>query len=212
MLTRRSFLHSGLALGTLPLLAPAGFGRKEQPLIAKFETLEARLIAKRAKYVLDLGDKTDKEFLAQIRQAEQDVAAHWSSAKFPPAPAVDLILELRNPGRNAIPLKIGGDDGSLTLALEGHGAVSVTTTFQFTTEYRSGQPVTLQPGESYLLDIKSLTYGFRGVANRAYWTKPGEYTLTAAYHSSGGRRHGGVAATSGPVKLQVVAPKPSETT
>jgi hypothetical protein len=170
--------------------------------------LEARLIARKATYVLNLGGKTEKEFLAQVRRAELDVPAQGSGAKFPPAPAVDLLLELKNPGGNPIPLKIGGDEGTLSLALKGPGAVSVTTTFRFTAEYRFGRPVTLGPGESYLLEIRSLDHGFRGVADRAYWTRPGDYRLTAAYHSSGGRRHRPVAATSGPVKLRVVAPPP----
>ena len=36
------------------------------------------------------------------------------------------------------------------------------------------------PGETHEIELKSLTYGFRGVEKRAFWTAPGEYTLAAS--------------------------------
>lgn len=85
----------------------------------------------------------------------------------------------------------------LDLKLEGPGAQSQTLTPYFTSENRRGETITLQPGKSYTLPINSLKYGMR-YSQRWNWTRPGEYTLTAAYQI------GEVRYEAKPVKLTVV--------
>jgi hypothetical protein len=182
--------------------------------------LEARLIVKKAEYVLDRKGQTAEEY-------------QKAATTRPLLVDVDLVLELRNTSDKPITIWIagdyrqevsqkGGDYVTLTLDLQGPGAVSATVTQRYTRP--ATPPPTLgkiDPGKSFVLPITSLAYGTHGVATfvaqRACWTAPGEYTLTATFktavspappgskeakwaHFDGGL----VTVTSAPVKLKVV--------
>jgi hypothetical protein len=126
-------------------------------------------------------------------------------------------LELRNTGKKEIQNLVGGDGASVILDLKGPGAVHVQWNIPRTLEYRMSKAVALAPGKSHVLTLTSLSFGNRGDSDLAYWTKAGEYTLTATYDTmisplpEGAKEapsfnpgFGHVAATSAPIKLRVI--------
>jgi RNA polymerase sigma factor (sigma-70 family) len=177
-------------------------GKTEPPGVP----LEAKLVAKKATYTLDLGGKTPEEFRNLLKDTEL------------PAPAVDLELEFRNTGDKAITFLVGGfnPDVPLLLKLDGPGAVNKTLrALPNLKPSVSPEQVTLAPGKTHTLPIKSLmTERLNREGTASYWTEPGEYTLTATYKTavspvpagvkvSGG--FGPVEVVSAPVKLKVGA-------
>src|SRR5262249_52018230 len=140
----------------------------------------------------------------------------------PPSPEVDLVLEFQNTGDKEIKFLVGGTnpDIPLLLQLHGHGAVNVTLP-ALNSRMRSLHPeqVSLPPGKSYALAIKSLrtnNVGRNGSAS--YWTEPGEYKLIATYQtavspapkgakeSHWGPGFGMVTLTTSTLELKVVEP------
>ena len=86
-----------------------------------------------------------------------------------------------------------------------------------TADYRASDVVAIAPGKSHVLTLSNLSFGFRGPSHLAYWTKAGEYTLTATYHTmvspmpQGALKapsflpdFGHVSATSATIKLKVI--------
>jgi hypothetical protein len=218
----KSLIGKGLALATLGLVAAGALavseGRRPAPRAPKKATgktdpkgvpLELRLVAKKAKYTLDLGGKTAKEFTKQLKEAVK-------SGIYPAPTAVDLKLELRNNGKKDLQVHVEGDGNLIVLNLRGKGAVSVRPRRVLTQEFRVPKTITIAAGKSYSFPaIKSLIYGFRGVSEQAYWTKAGTYTLTASYQTAvspapkgakdAGNGFGRVLVTSAPLKVKVVA-------
>jgi RNA polymerase sigma factor (sigma-70 family) len=138
--------------------------------------LEARLVAKKDTYALDLGGKTPEEFRKGIENV------------YPATPVVDLELEFRNSGDKEFTFVVGGSnpDIPLLLKLEGPGAVNVTLPAQNAPIARAPfTQVTLAPGKTHTLPITSLMtkrLGRDGTAS--YWLEPGDYTLTATYKTA----------------------------
>jgi len=64
---------------------------------------------------------------------------------------------------------------------------------------KQGKVIRLKPGKSYRIPVTSLWYGHEYWGHLWKWTRPGEYTLTAAYVI------GEVRYEAPPVKLKVVA-------
>jgi RNA polymerase sigma factor (sigma-70 family) len=161
---------------------PSGKQSERQKQEAKSKTdpagvlLEARLVAKRDSYVLDLGGKTPEEFRKGIENV------------YPATPAVDLELEFRNSGDKEFTFVVGGSypDIPLLLKLEGPGAVNVTLPAQNAPGARGlFTKVTLAPGKTHTLPITSLMtkrLGREGTAS--YWLEPGDYTLIATYKTA----------------------------
>jgi hypothetical protein len=135
--------------------------------------VQAKLVAKKATYPLDLDGKSGEDFKKEIKAGEK-------TGKLPKPPVVDLVLELTNASDKEVQLWISGDPVQLTLNLKGPGAVSVMGQRAFTREFRVPKAIALTPGKTHELPITSLTYGFRGVSQQAYWTEPGEYVLEAS--------------------------------
>jgi hypothetical protein len=77
--------------------------------------------------------------------------------------------------------------------------------------------MTLAPGKTYSMPIKSLQHGFRGVSKSTYWTEPGEYTITASFKTAispapkgskeAEKGFGNALLVSEPVKVKVEATK-----
>jgi RNA polymerase sigma factor (sigma-70 family) len=175
--------------------------------------LEARLVAKQDTYTLDRGGKSAEEYAQQVRDAAKRGAPL-------PTPRVELTLELRNTGDKEIKILVGGDGSDVMLDLQGPGAVSVQLLTPSTLEYRASDIVAIAPGKSHVLPLSNLSFGHRVTSDLAYWTKPGDYTLTATYHTAisptpkGAQKapsflpdFGHVAATSAPIKLKVIEKK-----
>ncbi len=198
-------LLGGVALPLLMAGAGAAQGKSEPPGVP----VQAKLLAKQTTYTLDLGGRSPAEFRQALKDAAKD-------GRYPPAPAVDLVLELRNTGDKEVQVWTSGDPVRLMLDLKGKGAVNEALKgIAFTTIFIMPKATTLAPGKSVEIPIKGLAYGMRGASHRSYWLEPGEYTLTASYQTAvapapkgsadaqGG--FGKVVLTSAPVKLQVKA-------
>ncbi len=135
--------------------------------------IEAVLTSKQASYTLDLGGKTADE-------VRKDIEA----GRYPPAPTVDLSLELRNTGDKDLRIRMNGTTNVIDLDLRGPAALSVPLKGRITNHVIvAPMTVTLAPGKSQTVPITSLSYGFKGSHN-AYWLAPGKYTLTAAYKTT----------------------------
>lgn len=189
--------------------APAGVKAKEADK-GKVEPagtpLAARLVAKKDTYVLDRGGKTAEEYAKHVEEAAK-------SGRVVPAPMVDLVLELRNTGDKEIKIWVGGDATKLLLDLNGPGVVRAVPRLAFTLEFRGPTEVTLAPGKTHSLPIARLSFGHRNASNLAYWTRAGDYTLSATYQTAVSPApeksqkvdagFGRVAVTSSSVKLKV---------
>jgi hypothetical protein len=184
---------------------PEGQGKTDPPGV----TLEARLVAKKSTYKLDLEGKTPQE----IRQ-------FLKARRYVPAPQVDLALEFHNTGDKEIKFLVGGmnPDIPLLLQLDGPGAVNVALP-AVSSKMKSMYPmqVSLAAGKSYALTISSLrTRNVGRDGSASYWTQAGDYKLTAIYktavspapkgakESFWNKNFGMVTVTSSPVKLKVV--------
>jgi hypothetical protein len=206
-------IFAGLvAMASIALAAPATAPVRQQQPEQKSKTeppgvpLEARLIAKKDTYGLDLGGKTAAEFRKLIKSSNV------------PAPAVDLELEFRNTGDKDFTFLVGGfaPDIPLLLKLEGPGAVNLSLPAMFVRiPSKPPQKVTLAPGKTHVLPIRGLmTSRLNRDGTASYWTEPGDYTLIATYKTSvspapkgakdNGQGFGQVTVTSAPVKLKVV--------
>jgi hypothetical protein len=155
--------------GSLAVGAPAPGPRPK----AGEGPVAARLVVKKETCTLDRGGMTADRYTDAIKEGAR-------SGKLPPVPEVDLVLELTNTGDKEVQMWDTGDPVVLTLDLKGPGAVSVEPLRPFTSEFRVPTALTLAPGKTHKVAIKSLQYGLRGLSQQAYWTKPGEYTLGAA--------------------------------
>lgn len=129
--------------------------------------LEATLVARQKTYALDLEGDTVEDFSTRIQFGE-DV---------PEPPRVDLLLKLRNTGKENITLH--DPVGMLILYLIGPGALNRPwESKQLGVGGVGGVPnhVTLSPDETHTRLITSLTgEGF------AYWLLPGEYLIGGEY-------------------------------
>jgi hypothetical protein len=161
------------------LAFPVAAAEKPAKEADKSLPIEAVLVAKKSTYTLDLGDKTAKEYRRKI---EADAARD----AFPNPPVVDLVLELRNTSDKEVKVQVGGTLNTLMLKLSGPGALEFALRNRITPKFViAPRTVMLAPGKSVTaMTIKTLSYGYRGIGNRAYWTAPGEYTLKASYQTA----------------------------
>lgn len=160
----------GLLVGGLSAHAQ---GRSEKA--EKVAGLELKISAKQTKYPLLLGGLTAEEFRKLIKRGEM------GEVQMPNPPAVELTIELINTSNKAIEVYTSGDPVFFTLDLKGPGAVTANLARAFTLEFRMPKATTIEPGKSYTTKLTSLSFGHRGAANGAFWTEPGEYTLSATF-------------------------------
>jgi hypothetical protein len=162
------FLLAGLALAGFA----AGAWADEKPKAPDLP-VTATIVAKTATYKLDLGGKTADDFKKELKDAEK-------SGKLPAPPAVEMTLELKNTSKEDVQVWVGGDPFVISLELKGTGAVNVKPQLAFTTDFRGPKPIKIEAGKTHSIPLTSLKYGFRGASEMAYWTEPGEYTLSAS--------------------------------
>ncbi len=159
------------------LLAMQACAAAAGPVAAKPEgkgLLTATLVANKEAYTLDPA-QSGPAFRKQLA----DLSTSGNMA--PPTPAVDLTLRLTNTGNKDLTIPIGGDATQIDLKLAGPGAVTVHNNVMMSMIFRMGKPVTIAPGKDYELKISSLSFGKRNMSEAAYWTEPGDYTLTATF-------------------------------
>jgi hypothetical protein len=179
--------------------------KKDEPKPADLP-VKATLVAKTTTYKLDLAGKTAEEYKKELKDAEK-------SGKVPPPPAVEMTLELKNTSDKDAQVWVGGDPVVIELNLQGKGAVSLKPRLAFTTIFIGPKPVKIEAGKTHSIPVTSLKYGFRGAAEMAYWTEPGEYKLTASIKTGispapkgtkdNGDGFGVVTLTTEPIKIKV---------
>jgi WD40 repeat protein len=163
-------------------------------------SLEARIVSRKETYTLDLGGKTSEEFARQFNREKP----------LPPAPEVDLVLTLRNTTDKELTFE---SNASINLHLVGDGALNHPELPSPPAFPPLRKHVTLAPGETYSVPIKSLD---QGDSQRSYWLVPGEYTLHVSYSTivkpvpEGSREiangWGYSTVRAAPLRLKVVAP------
>jgi hypothetical protein len=133
-----------------------------------------KLLAKKDTYKLEVDEKQLKMLLE---------AARKSASNYPPPPDVDLVLEITNTSDREIQIWTGGDPFQINLQLKGPGALTEKVNRIFTLEFRMPEAKALKPGAKLTIPIKTLAFGMRGQSEYAYWTKPGDYLLTATVNT-----------------------------
>ena len=138
--------------------------RRESPTVS----LEGTVVSRKETYALDLGGKTVAEY-----------ARHFMVGNdLPPSPAVDLVFTIRN--TSATPIVIE-PEGTFFSYLVGDGAVNHPG-LPYQIGFSGNRPppvkVSLSPGETYSIPLKSLTHDYH---QGSFWLLPGEYTLHVSY-------------------------------
>lgn len=140
--------------------------------------VKARLVAPKTTFTLDLNGLTAAEYTKLLINPDL--------GKLPRRPEVEMALELTNTSDKSVQVLIRGSV-ILMLKLEGPGAVRVAPRGDGKTFIEPPDPgdeaVTLAPGKSHFERIPS-SYLTRGgplkISGWAYWTEPGDYTLSAS--------------------------------
>jgi hypothetical protein len=123
-------------------------------------------------FALDLKGKTAKEFRQELVQAKDAL---------PEPPLVNLSLELRNTSDKDLAIHIGSKGSELRMDLKGPGVVTSKTADHFGADFLIPKTVIRKPGQTSELPISRLVFGSRENVQAAYWTEPGEYTLSLQY-------------------------------
>ena len=164
--------------------------------------LQLRLVAKVSTYKLSDG----KELKKELEDAKK-------TGRYPEPPAVDLVLEITNRTDKDVEFWAAGDPVQVFLQLKGPEAVTVKPLVISTLEFRVPKPMTLAAGKTHKVPVTRLRYGHRGISEQAYWSEPGEYTLSATFNTGIKPAPKGVKAeddgfgrvtlTSDPIKVKV---------
>jgi len=199
---RWNLLLSSVALGVMSGAVagdePKG---KDEP---KAGPLVLKIVAKKTTYAWDGGGKTPAEFKKHLEEVAAAIKAGKDpNVKWPPAPPVELTLQITNTGKEDVTVYVGGDPNVFTLELKGPGVFTLSPPLAFTADFRLPRGMKLEPGKSYEIPLKSLTDGFRGASRLVYWTEPGDYTLSATYQLADAGGEKGAVLKSQPIKLKV---------
>jgi RNA polymerase sigma factor (sigma-70 family) len=154
--------------------APRPQGKVEPP----GAPLAAVLKVNKDTYKLDLSGLTAEQF-RKVATASNDFNV---GGPFPPA--VDLVLEVRNTSDKDIQFFTLPDLAEIILDLKGPDALTVEHKGLVPLNRLLPNAVTLGPGKVFTRPIGSLSHGQRDNMLRSYWLAPGEYTLTARFHTS----------------------------
>lgn len=134
--------------------------------------VEARLVVKQAVHVLP-EDRHGEAFRRRIVE-ETD------SDRLPPAPRVNLVLELKNISTEDVMIWPRGAMTTPGLTVDGPGLVEPENlqSFSGSSSGTSVQP-TIKPGKTLRIPIRSLNPA--GDTPQVYWNKPGDYSIRATY-------------------------------
>ncbi len=161
--------------------------------------LTAAIVVNKDSYVLNAA-QSGKAFQDQVNATKN--ARGMGGGRLPQPPAVDLIFRITNTTNAAVTISVGGDDSQMNLDLAGPGAITADNLVAMTMEFRIGNPTTIPAGKTADIKISSLAFGMRGISKFAYWTEPGDYTITATLtYGTSGEKQGTL--TSGAAKVKV---------
>lgn len=134
--------------------------------------VEARLITKRKKYILPK-DRHGDVFRKRIEEETDE-------DDLPAAPAVDLVLELKNVSNEDVMVRPRDAITTPDLEVDGPGVIGPENLTGDSGESSGpGVQPTIAPGSAHRIRIKSLNPG--GGTQFTYWCAPGEYTIKATY-------------------------------
>jgi hypothetical protein len=136
---------------------------------ARFDQKVALAADQTLTVVLDRSGKTADEYRRHLRETRH-------AAKLPPPPALDLALELRNPGSAEKVLYLEDERTNLSLDLQGPGVLRLNVPGDALAPFPL-KPIRLSPGQSKPLPIR-LIDGNREQIQYVYPTEPGDYILT----------------------------------
>jgi hypothetical protein len=176
---------------------------------AEVRPLQLTLHTRADVYALDLGGKTPHEYrdeLTALARALVDQGGQFyrEGRRLPPAPRVDLELEIHNNTDHDMDLFLGGDDG-LRLELVGPGALPVEGPGPEFVLPAAERPVprhvTLAPGQTLVEPFTRLETSHPSRLQRVYWTQAGAYVLRAVWRLPGPA--GPMLLVSNPVRVTV---------
>jgi hypothetical protein len=121
----------------------------------------------RSEYRLEFGGLSAADYLRAAQEG-----------RLPPV-EVGLSLDLHNDGDQPMRIDLDDDRASLRLDLRGPGALAVPAPPGAKAPLNVFGAVALAPGDRKRLVFTRLVDGARGAVRHLYWTKPGDYTLTA---------------------------------
>ncbi len=127
---------------------------------------------------------TAKYTLDPALGSEEDLKKGFAVDKFPNPPKVDLKLVVKNTSDKPVQVWTSGDPVTVELNLKGDGAVSVQPRLAMTADYRSPRSTEVAAGKTIDIPLKQLSGGKRGMGQFWYWTKAGEYELTAVLNTA----------------------------
>lgn len=137
--------------------------------------LTVTLRSKKDSYKLDLSGRTLKEWEEMLKIGKK------LGSPPPKPPMVDMELEVKNTTDKAIEFWSAGDPVQVILQLKGPNAKTINAPLAFTADFRLPKLSTLEPGKTFVIPIKTLQSGFRGVGTWHYWLAPGEYTISPSF-------------------------------
>ncbi len=151
--------------------------------------LQAELIARQDRFVVNLGKPTPEEFSNKLTRWRPDLDNKSRPKKrfmecpdiaLPSRPQIDLEFRVRNTGKQPITFF---PDLDPTTFLAGPGALNIswpcqTGSFGFLDGSAPVKPVTLGPGEKYSERVTELTVF--GSGSQCLWILPGEYSIYAS--------------------------------
>ncbi len=150
---------------------------------------------------LDRHGKTAAEYRRDLKDAARADAL--------PPPAINLALELSNPGAKERTLYLSIEEANLALDLRGPGDLRLSIPHGGLSAFVP-QVARVAPGKSVELPIRRLSESGAGRTEYLYWTEPGEYTLKmrlrVPYSESGVAGRGFMTYESQPVRIKVVEP------
>ena len=157
-------------------------------------------------------DGTAKYTLAADAPSEDDLKKGFATDKFPNPPKVDLKVVIKNTSDKAVKVWASGDPVTLDLKLTGKGAVHANPRLMMTREFRLPKAVEIEAGKTAEIPLKQLSGGLRGMGEYWYWTKAGEYELTAVLHTGVSPAPKGAEAADGGFGKVLCATKPLKIT
>jgi hypothetical protein len=164
--------------------------------------IKLKIVAKKAEYAWDR-DVTPKEFKKALEDMADRLKKGEDIGSPPKPPAIDLVLQITNTGKEDVTIHVEGTPNFWTFELKGPGVIDLKPRLAFPAIYRLPKAVTLAPGKSHEIPVKQLSDGRMGISRWIYWTEPGEYTLSATYQTAGPKGSIGETLKSEPVKLKV---------
>lgn len=163
-----------------------------------------KVVSKKDKYEFDGGGKTPKEYKAALEELAKQQADGVRITP-PRAIPIDLVLRFENTSKENVTIHVNGTANVYTFDLTGgEGVVTLQNTAAMPLFFRLPTAVTIEPGKTYEIPVKSLADGKRGMARFLYWAGPGDYTVTAKYQLLDARGQKDQELTSKPIKIQVV--------